>query len=91
TSASIEDHVSMSAHASRKAGIIATNVEMILAIELLVAVEALEQRRPLRSGAAIEEKIARFREVIPHRSGDRSLSEEMALARDLIRAGFGYS
>ena len=44
TSANAEDHVSMSAHAARKMRSILFNAETVLAIELLVAAQALDWR-----------------------------------------------
>jgi histidine ammonia-lyase len=44
TSANAEDHVSMSTHAARKMGTILANVQHVLAIELLVAAQAIDWR-----------------------------------------------
>jgi histidine ammonia-lyase len=88
TSANTEDHVSMSTYATRKALVATENVEKVLAIELLVSVEALEERRPLRSGPVLEEKIAAFRRVVPRRTGDCDLSGPISDAVGLIRNHF---
>ena len=77
----------MSAHAARKAGSIARNTERIVAIELLVALEALEHRRPLRSGAALEEKVALLRGRIPEFTRDRELHGDIECVAELIRSG----
>lgn len=87
TSAGTEDHVSMSTHGARKARDVVANVERILAIEALAAVTALELRRPLRSGAPLERYVARFREHVPRRTGDRDLREEIEAAALAIRSG----
>lgn len=87
TSAGTEDHVSMSTHAARKARDIVRNVEYVLAIELLVAIAALELRRPLRSGKVLERCVARFRERVPQQSGDRDLTGEISAAVEVIRSG----
>jgi histidine ammonia-lyase len=50
TSANAEDHVSMSTHAARKALTIIRNVQSILAIELMVAAQAIEWRAAVRGG-----------------------------------------
>ncbi|MGZ4810887.1 MAG: histidine ammonia-lyase [Thermoanaerobaculia bacterium] len=50
TSANAEDHVSMSTHAARKALTIIGNVQSILAIELMVAAQAIEWRAAVRGG-----------------------------------------
>ena len=48
TSANAEDHVSMSAHAARKMRTILFNAQSVLAIELLVAAQALDWRIGMR-------------------------------------------
>ena len=50
TSANAEDHVSMSTHAARKALTIVRNVQAVLAIEMMVAAQALEWRVAMRNG-----------------------------------------
>jgi histidine ammonia-lyase len=50
TSANAEDHVSMSTYAARKALTIIRNVQAVLAIELLVAAQAVEWRVAMRNG-----------------------------------------
>src|SRR5438045_2920912 len=44
TSANTEDHVSMSTHAARKLRTVVSNVEAVLAIELMTAAQAIEWR-----------------------------------------------
>jgi histidine ammonia-lyase len=44
TSANAEDHVSMSTHAARKLRMVISNVEAVLAIELMTAAQAVEWR-----------------------------------------------
>ncbi len=60
-----EDHVSMGANAATKALKIVENLEKILAIELLTAMQALEFRRPKKSSPQIEACFAKFRQEIP--------------------------
>ena len=48
TSANAEDHVSMSTHAARKMRTVSRNVQNVLAIELLVAAQALDWRVGMR-------------------------------------------
>ncbi|MBC7867365.1 MAG: histidine ammonia-lyase, partial [Gloeobacteraceae cyanobacterium ES-bin-316] len=59
-----EDHVSMGANAATKCKRVIDNVEKVLAIELLTAVQALEFRRPLKTSPHLENIIAAFRELI---------------------------
>src|SRR6185369_14059062 len=47
TSSNTEDHVSMSTHAARKMGTILGNAQDVLAIELLVAAQAIDWRAGL--------------------------------------------
>lgn len=87
TSAGTEDHVSMSTHASRKACEIAANVSNILAIELLVAREALEYRRPLRSGTRVEDRLAAFASAVPRVAIDRPLTPDIEATAAFIDSG----
>ncbi|HSV09566.1 MAG TPA: histidine ammonia-lyase, partial [Hanamia sp.] len=59
-----EDHVSMGANAATKCYRVIQNVEKILAIELLTAIQALEFRRPLKSSPEIEKIVKEFRKKI---------------------------
>lgn len=72
-----EDHVSMGANAATKLYEIVNNVEMILAIELLNATQALEFRRPNKSSSLIEKLIAAYRKTVPFIEQDRIIHEDM--------------
>ncbi len=80
-----EDHVSMGANAATKCKRVIDNVEKVLAIELLTAVQALEFRRPLKSSAAIEEIVSAFRKEVLFNDADRILHEDMLKAIAFIR------
>lgn len=80
-----EDHVSMGANAATKCKRVVDNVEKVLAIELLTAVQALEFRRPLKSSGTIESLINAFRKEVPFNEADRILREDMIKAVDFIR------
>ena len=54
TSANQEDHVSMGAHAARKAARVVRNVRRMLAIEILAGCQALEFLKPLSTSAALD-------------------------------------
>jgi histidine ammonia-lyase len=75
-----EDHVSMGANAATKCKRVIDNVEKVLAIELLTAVQALEFRRPLKSSSKIEEIVAAFRQEVPFNEQDRILHNDMMKA-----------
>ncbi len=72
-----EDHVSMAANAATKARRIVLNLERLLAIEFMVAMQALGYRRPLRSSPQIEEICTAYRQVVPRLEGDRVLHDDM--------------
>jgi histidine ammonia-lyase len=68
-----EDHVSMGANAATKTLKIVDNLERILAIELMNASQAIEFRRPLKSGEFIEMFLKSYREEVPLVEEDRIL------------------
>lgn len=79
-----EDHVSMGANSATKCMRLVKNVENILAIELLTAVQAIEYRRPLKSSPAIEKVIAAFRGIVSFNQTDRVLHDDMIAAANFI-------
>lgn len=80
-----EDHVSMGANGAVKCKRIIDNVEKVLAIELLTAVQALEFRRPLRTSDELEAIIADFRKVVSFNDADRILHDDILEAIEFIR------
>jgi histidine ammonia-lyase len=85
-----EDHVSMAPVAGRKARRITRNVAQILAIELLCACQALDQRRENsegKPGRGIELAYSALREQVEPMTGDREISSDMEKALDLIGSG----
>ena len=58
TCANTEDHVSMGTTAARHALTVVDNVEKVVAIELLTAVQGLGFREPLRPGLRLREAVA---------------------------------
>jgi histidine ammonia-lyase len=80
-----EDHVSMGANAATKCKRVIDNVEKILAIELLTAVQALEFRRPLKTSAVLEEIITSFRKEVSFNDADRVLHDDMMKAVEFIK------
>lgn len=60
-----EDHVSMGANAATKLARIIDNCYAIQGIELLHACQALEFRRPAKSGSNSEAILAKFRQIVP--------------------------
>ncbi len=80
-----EDHVSMGANAATKCYRIINNVEKVLAIELLIAAQALEYRRPLHSSPEIEKLVKAFRKKIAFNENDRFLHDDLVNAIDFMR------
>ena len=78
SSAGQEDHVSMGANAATKALRILENTERVVAIELMVAAQALELQRPKKSSLYIENFIAEFRNTVPFLDKDRELYKDIA-------------
>ena len=68
-----EDHVSMGANGATKALKVMENLERILAIELMSASQAIEYRRPLKSGEFVEMFLKSYREEVPLVKEDRIL------------------
>ena len=91
TSANQEDHVSMGSIAARHARTVLGHVERIVAIELVVAAQALELRVATMDGAApgagVTEALARVRARIRHLDADREPGPDLAAATALVRDG----
>ena len=86
TSAGREDHVSMGMWGARKLARIVEHLSGVLGIELLLAAQALDLRRPLRSSAVLERLHEAFRAVVPHLAADRALSPDIEAARRFVLA-----
>ena len=80
-----EDHVSMGANGAVKCKRVIDNVEKVLAIELLTAVQAIEFRRPLKTSAASEEIMEAFRKEVSFNDADRILHDDMIKAIEFLR------
>ncbi|ABC81586.1 histidine ammonia-lyase [Anaeromyxobacter dehalogenans] len=87
SSAGREDHVSMGMTAALKARQVVENVRTCLAIELLVAAQALDLRAPLRPAQRVADAHARLRERVPHLSEDRALYRDIEAVSRLVDEG----
>ncbi len=87
TSANQEDHVSMAAHGARRLAEMVTNVDAVLGIEYLAAVQGCEFHAPLASSAALEAARALLRAAVPPLDEDRHFHPDMEAANALIRSG----
>ena len=81
-----EDHVSMGANAAVKCKRVVDNVEKVLAIELLTAVQAMDFKRPLKTSPYLEEIITAFRKDISFNNADRILHNDMVTAVSFLKA-----
>jgi histidine ammonia-lyase len=84
TSANQEDHVSMGAHAARKALDVLRNAQQVIAIELVTAAQAVDfGAGALGRGTAAAHRAVR--EVVPRLDEDRVISRDFADALELVR------
>lgn len=87
TSAGTEDHVSMGGFAARKALTVVENVERVIAIELLAAVQAIEFLRPLKTTAPLEEVYSLVRRIVKPLLKDRFMSPDIDAVTDILKKG----
>jgi len=87
TSGTTEDHVSMGWDAGRKALKAVANAEAVVAIEALVAAQALDHRAPLEPSAASAAARKAIRDRVPFMEADRFLAPDIEAVRDLARTG----
>ena len=84
SSAMQEDHVSMGWHAGRKLRRSIANLQQVLAIELVAASRAVEQRMPLTPAPRTGSVIAALRKTVPGNGPDRFLAPELAAANEFV-------
>jgi histidine ammonia-lyase len=87
TSANREDHVSMSMAAALKAERARALATDVLAIELLLACQAIDLLAPLMTSPALAPVHARVRSDVPTLAGDRPPSPDIAAISKLITRG----
>lgn len=86
SSAGREDHVSMASISAKKFRDVVSNVEKALAIELMVAAQGIEQRRPLKAARGVEVAHAAVRSLVAPLEEDRVLYRDIeAIDATLIR------
>ncbi|MEY3589792.1 MAG: histidine ammonia-lyase [Bacteroidota bacterium] len=86
TSLGQEDHVSMGSISARKFNTILDNLEYILSIELLLAAQAIEFRRPLKSSDLVELVYQEVRKNVSFAKEDRVFSLDIEKVVQLIRS-----
>jgi histidine ammonia-lyase len=87
TSADQEDFNSQGAAAGAKLRRVIANTERVVAVEWLVAGQALEVRRPLSGGAGSEASLRALRALVPPLGGDRPLAPDIARVAEAIHDG----
>ena len=87
TCASQEDHVSMGMAAARKVRRSIELLEIVLAVEILCAAQAVEFHRPLLAGQGVERALKTVRERVSRLDEDRVLGGDIQTLRDLVAAG----
>jgi histidine ammonia-lyase len=91
TSANQEDHVSMGSIAARHARAVLGNVERIVAIELLVAAQALDLRIAgldgVSPGRGVADALVLVRARVGHLDGDREPGPDLATATAMVHEG----
>jgi histidine ammonia-lyase len=85
TSLGQEDHVSMGSISARKFNQVIDNLEYILSIEMLLAAQAIEFRRPLKSSALIECMHSLIRSKIEFAIEDRVFANDIGKSVALFR------
>ena len=79
-----EDHVSMGANAASKLLKVIDNVRRILAVELMVAAQALEFRRPLHTSPVLEDFVAKYRMSVSFAPQDRFFGDDMEKTMEFL-------
>lgn len=87
SSANKEDHVSMGTIAARRFDDVVGHAEIVVAIELMCAAQAVDMRAPLQPAAGTKAAWQALRAVVPALEKDRILYPDIAAATQLLRSG----
>jgi histidine ammonia-lyase len=87
TDGSKEDVVPMAMGAAWKLRRVVRNVQHVLAIELMCAMQGIDHRRPMRAGRGVEEAYATVRELVPPLERDRVLAPDIATLAAAVAGG----
>jgi histidine ammonia-lyase len=85
TSANQEDHVSMATHGARRTLGRTTNLQNIIAIELLAACQGIDFRKPLKTSSSLQQAYDALRARIPFATQDRLLADDIEVTAEVIR------
>ncbi|HWB62663.1 MAG TPA: histidine ammonia-lyase [Chitinophagales bacterium] len=80
-----EDHVSMGANAAVKTYKIVYNIEKVLAIEFMTAMQALDLRKPFKSSPLVEDIKSQYRKIVPYYDKDRVIYNDIQVTVDFMR------
>jgi histidine ammonia-lyase len=80
-----EDHVSMAANAGTKLYRVVENLERLLAIEFMAAVQGLEFRKG-KTGSSLEKIISEYRTISPAIEEDRIFSQDLVKTIDFLKS-----
>lgn len=86
TSIGQEDHVSMGSISGRKFNQVLHNLEKILAIELMLACQGIEFRRPLKTSPVLEKVHALVRSKVHKLTDDRLIGEDILKMIELVQS-----
>jgi histidine ammonia-lyase len=87
TSANQEDHNSMGSIAAQKALKVVRNLESVLAVEYICAVQGIDFHAPLKPGIGTAPAHSLLRSHVPHLDHDRVIYNDLESARALIGSG----
>jgi histidine ammonia-lyase len=87
SSAGQEDHVSMGMTSARHARDVVANAETVVALEAMVAAQALDLRAPLKPAAGTGAVRDLVRKAVPFLATDRELGPDITAAIELVRTG----
>ena len=87
SSAGQEDHVSMGMTSARHARDVVANAEIVVAIEAMIAAQALDLRSPLEPADGTRAARDAVRSVAPFLEADRELGPDIEAVTALVRSG----
>lgn len=77
----------MAAHAARRLKKMNENLNVILGVEMLCAMQGINFRAPLKTSEPLEKLVERFHRDVPLIDQDRYLAPDIVKSADLIATG----
>jgi histidine ammonia-lyase len=84
TSANQEDHVSMACHGARRLGEMNQNLANIVAIELLIGVQGIEFRTPVKTSNMLQNIMSIVRDKVAPLTDDRFMATDINQVKTLV-------